>query len=67
MCILLCLPSLPSSLVLLVVVEAGRNSFALHVLPYHNDNKSRLNNSLQLKINAWDSYYYSIYDSHLTH
>ena len=65
MCIHLCLPSQPSSLILLVVVEAECNSFALHVLPYHIDNKSRLNNSLHFKTNVWDLYYYSIYNFQL--
>ena len=46
MCILLYLPSQPSSLVLLAVVEARHSSFALHVLAYHNNNKSCSNNFL---------------------
>ena len=46
MCILPCLPSLPSSLVLLAMVETGCYSFTLHALPYHNNNKSRLNDFL---------------------
>ena len=62
MCILPCLPSIPSSLILLAVVEVGHNSFALHILLYHIDNKSCLNDFLQLMINAWGSYCYSVYD-----